>query len=97
MERKPMVKGICNFQILLPHGISHFLQCISQMIGELRRNNFRIGRVRSAENGIIRIPPNTNTVIQGYKLIPYHHTYAILTATPKSSIPDIDIEPSIFI
>ena len=35
-------------------------------------------------------------VIQGYKAIPYHHTYAILTATPKSSIPDIDIELYLF-
>ena len=57
----------------------------------LRRNNFRIGLVRSAENGIIRIPPYTNIIIQGY----IAHTYTILTA-PKSSIPDIDIEPSLF-
>ena len=33
---------------------------------ELRRNYNRIGLVRSAENGIIRIPPNTYMVIQGY-------------------------------
>ena len=33
---------------------------------ELRGNNYWIGLVRSAENGIIRIPPNTNMVIQGY-------------------------------
>ena len=67
-------------------------------VRELRRNNFRIGLVRSAENGIIRIPPNTNIIIQGYiaKTIPYHHTYTILPATPKSSIPDIDNEPSLF-
>ena len=92
MKRKPMVKSICNFQILLPHGISQFEQCISQI------ESFRIGLVRSAENGIIGMSPNTYIIILGYiaKTIPYHHTYAILTATLKFGIPDIDIKPSFF-
>lgn len=54
--------------------------------------------MRSAENVIIEIPPNTNMVIQGYidKKISFNYASAVLTSTSKSSTPNIDIETSLF-
>ncbi|XP_062606710.1 uncharacterized protein LOC134268467 [Saccostrea cucullata] len=65
---------------------------------ELRRNNFRLGLVRSAEKNTIRIQPNSRVIVRGYinKALPYQQTLAMLQPTIKSRIDnDIDIEPSL--
>lgn len=57
---------------------------------ELRRNNNRLGIIKSAENHCVFIPPNTSITINGYvdKGMPYHPTTALLHSTASSSIPN---------
>lgn len=65
---------------------------------ELRRNNNRLGIIKSAENHCVLIPPNTSITISGYvdKGIPYHLTTALLHSTIYSSIPsDLEIAPTL--
>ena len=65
---------------------------------ELRRNNNRLGIIKSAENHCVFIPPNTSITINGYvdKGMPHHTTTALLHSTASSSIPnDLEIAPTI--
>ena len=67
---------------------------------ELSKKNFRLAIVKSAEQNIILIPPNSQVTIQGYtdRKSPYQTTCALLQTTKDSRIPsDLDIEPTIAI
>lgn len=65
---------------------------------ELRKQQNRLGIVKSAEVRPVVIPPNSSVTISGYihRAIPHQTTPALLQATTDSNIPsDLDIQPTI--
>lgn len=72
------------------------LRCITLREKILKRNNDRLGVIRSGENKAITVPPNSYVTVKGYldKEIPYNDTSVILQSSPLAiDHPDFDIEP----
>lgn len=73
-------------------------QCLSKREKELRRNGYKLGIVKSAEEAKITIPPNSQKTVMGYvdKQMRYQESCAMLQASDESRIPkDLDIVPTI--
>ena len=73
-------------------------RCLTLREKELKRNNYKLALVKSAESKNITIPPNSEVVIQGYldKHLPYQPVCALFQSTDNSAIHhDLDIAPII--
>lgn len=73
-------------------------QCLSKREKELRRNGYKLGIVKSAEEAKITIPPNSQKTVMGYvdKQMRYQESCAMLQASDESRIPkDLDKVPTI--